>query len=68
VVRAQPLRTTDVDAYAHRVNNGAVVRPYTAVLWLGDLAGPQTVAAIGQSRHLGGGLLVPYDLREGVRA
>jgi hypothetical protein len=26
------------------------------------LSGEQTVIAIGQSRHLGGGLLVPCDL------
>ncbi len=66
VVRAWPLRTTDVGAYAHRVNTDAVVRPYTALLWLGNLAGAQTVAAIGQSRHLGGGLLVPYDVACGT--
>jgi CRISPR-associated protein Csb2 len=64
VLRTRVLRTTDVGAYAHRVNDDAVVRPYNALLWLGDLAGPQTVAAIGQARHLGGGLLVPYDVRE----
>lgn len=66
VVAAKPIRTVDVGRYAHRVNEHAVVRPYTACLWLGDLAGPTTVAAIGQSRHLGGGLLVPYDLPEGT--
>jgi CRISPR-associated protein Csb2 len=66
VVRTRVLRTTDVGAYAHRVNDNAVVRPYTALLWLGDLAGPQTVAAIGQARHLGGGLLVPYDIPQGA--
>lgn len=66
VVSARPLRTTEVGRYAHRVNSHAVVRPYTACLWLGDLATPTTVAAIGQSRHLGGGLLVPYDVPEGT--
>jgi CRISPR-associated protein Csb2 len=39
-----------------------VIQPYRAVLNLGDLTGPRTIAAIGQSRHLGGGLLVPRDL------
>jgi CRISPR-associated protein Csb2 len=29
---------------------------------LGSLAGERPIVAIGQSRHLGGGLLVPYDL------
>ena len=67
VVSARPLRTIEVGRYAHRVNKHAVVRPYTACLWLGDLATPTTVAAIGQSRHLGGGLLVPYDVPEGTQ-
>jgi CRISPR-associated protein Csb2 len=62
VVATQVLRTTDVGAYAHRVNDHAVVRPYHALLWLGDLAGSQTVAAIGQARHLGGGMLIPHDI------
>jgi CRISPR-associated protein Csb2 len=65
VVDARPLRTTAVGRYVHRVNADAVVRPYTARVWLGDLAPPTAVAAIGQSRHLGGGLLVPYDVPEG---
>jgi CRISPR-associated protein Csb2 len=65
VVEARPLRTTAVGRYAHRVNPDAVVRPYRACVWLGDLAPPTAVAAIGQSRHLGGGLLVPYDVPEG---
>jgi CRISPR-associated protein Csb2 len=45
-----------------------VVRPYTSYLSLGDLAGPGTVQAIGQSRHLGGGLLVPFDIADGTPA
>jgi CRISPR-associated protein Csb2 len=65
VVKTKVLRTTDVGAYVHRVNDHAVVRPYHALLWLGDLAGSQTVAAIGQARHLGGGLLMPYDVAPG---
>ena len=48
------------------VNADAVVRPYTACLSLGSLAGPRTIAAIGQSRHLGGGLLIPFDVPEGT--
>jgi CRISPR-associated protein Csb2 len=65
VVWAEPLRTSAVGDYAHRVHPHAVVRPYRAVLSLGDLGGPCLVQAIGQSRHLGGGLLVPVDLPEG---
>lgn len=62
VVRAAPLHTNDVGRFVHSVNDHAVVRPYRAELWLGDLCGQRTVQAIGQSRHLGGGLLVPRDV------
>lgn len=62
VLRAEPLRTTKVHYYVHRVNEHAVIRPYQAELDLGALCGPRTIQAIGQSRHLGGGLLVPSDL------
>jgi CRISPR-associated protein Csb2 len=52
----------DVGRYVHKVHPDTVIQPYRAVLSLGNLAGPRTIAAIGQSRHLGGGLLVPVDL------
>ena len=68
VVHVKAVRASDVSQYVHKVNEHAVVRPYTAYLWLGDLAGPGTVQAIGQSRHLGGGLLVPFDIAEGTSA
>lgn len=66
VVHARAVRTSQVSRYVHKVNAHAVVRPYTAFLSLGSLAGQQTVLAIGQSRHLGGGLLVPFDVPEGT--
>lgn len=66
VLMAEPLRTTGVHDYVHRVNEHAVVRPYRALLSVGSLGGDQVVQAIGQSRHLGGGLLVPVDLPEGA--
>ena len=62
----EPLRTSAVQHYVHRVNEHAVVRPYRATVTVGDLGGDRTVQAIGQSRHLGGGLLVPLDLPEGT--
>jgi CRISPR-associated protein Csb2 len=68
VVHARAVRTSDVDRYVHKVNEHAVVRPYTAYLSLGNLTGPCTIQAIGQSRHLGGGLLVPFDVPEGTHA
>ena len=51
----------DPSPYVHRVNPGTLVRPYCAIVDLGDLAGPQAPVAIGQSRHLGGGFLYPLD-------
>ncbi|GAA1232756.1 hypothetical protein GCM10009676_15030 [Prauserella halophila] len=65
VVAARPLRGARPEDYVHRVNPHAVVRPYRALLSLGGLGGSQTLQAIGQSRHLGGGLLVPDDRPEG---
>ena len=62
VIAVQPLRTSEVDRYAHKVNEHAVVRPYQAVLRLTGVAGDRVVQAIGQSGHLGGGLLVPRDI------
>jgi CRISPR-associated protein Csb2 len=62
VIEVQPLRTSEVDRYVHKVNEHAVVRPYRAVLRLTGVAGDRVVQAIGQSRHLGGGLLVPRDV------
>lgn len=65
VVHAKAVRTTDVGRFVHKVNEHAVVRPYEALLAMGNLAGTGTVQAIGQSRHLGGGLLVPVDVPGG---
>lgn len=62
VLRATPIRESDVRPWVHKVHGDAVVRPYHAHLWLGDLAPVQAVHAVGQTRHLGGGLLVPYDV------
>jgi CRISPR-associated protein Csb2 len=62
VVQVRPERTSQVDRYVHKVNEHAVIRPYSAVLSLGEMGGDRVVQAIGQSRHLGGGLLVPRDV------
>ncbi len=59
-VRALP--DSRPERHAHRVPDGQVVFPYTALLDLGHVVDPRTLMAIGQSRHLGGGLLVPEDL------
>jgi CRISPR-associated protein Csb2 len=64
-VRAEQVRMVtqgDPTRFVHRVNPGAVVRPYQAVLDLGTLGSTQGLVAIGQARHLGGGLLYPIDV------
>ncbi|MEU8263092.1 type I-U CRISPR-associated protein Csb2 [Micromonospora sp. NPDC048999] len=62
VASAVRVMDGDVGRYVHKVHPDTVIQPYRAVLSLGGLTGPRTIAAIGQSRHLGGGLLVPRDL------
>ncbi len=62
VLDARKLVGQGLDRYVHRIADGTVVQPYRAVLALGSLAGDRTIVAIGQSRHLGGGLLVPLDV------
>lgn len=50
-----------VGRYAHKLPDGLVAQPFSAVINLGDLADDRAIIAIGQSRHLGGGLLLPVD-------
>nr|WP_315200026.1 type I-U CRISPR-associated protein Csb2 [Actinomyces oris] len=54
--------TRNPSLYAHRMPKGVTAQPYTALVSAGDLLGDTGLAAVGQSRHLGGGLLVPADL------
>jgi CRISPR-associated protein Csb2 len=64
VREAHRLQSQQQDRFVHRVQPGLTVQPYRAVISLGEMCGERTVVAIGQSRHLGGGLLVPTDVRE----
>ncbi|MGX1739826.1 type I-G CRISPR-associated protein Csb2 [Corynebacterium flavescens] len=59
--KTSPVRARD---FVHRTHNSVPVQPYTAIFQLGSLADSQTAVMIGQSRHLGGGLLVPFDVPE----
>lgn len=63
-IRRPSTLAVDGSRFAHRLPEGVTAQPYTAVIDLGALAGPRTLVAIGQSRHLGGGLLVPLDIPE----
>jgi CRISPR-associated protein Csb2 len=62
VSAARRMMDGDLTRYVHKVPPGVVVQPYRAVLDLGAALGSRPLVAIGQSRHLGGGLLVPLDL------
>jgi len=52
---------SDAARWVHKTPKELLVQPYRATLSLGTLATDRTIVAIGQSRHLGGGLLVPVD-------
>lgn len=52
----------DGSDYVHRLPEGVPAVPFRALIDLGDHLPDGAMAAIGQSRHLGGGLLVPVDM------
>jgi CRISPR-associated protein Csb2 len=60
------LHDSRVGRYAHKTPEGITVQPYTALLDLADLVDSRTLFALGQSRHLGGGLMYPEDIAEPV--
>ncbi len=66
VLEAHKLHSPDGRRYVHHVGPEAAVQPYRAALQLGALAGDRTIVAIGQTRHLGGGLLTPVDVPDAV--
>lgn len=67
VLDVRRLAASSVERFAHKVPSGLVVDPYVATLRLGDLTPTEgNWLAIGQSRHLGGGLLVPVDVDAGT--
>ncbi len=52
------------DRYTHRLPKHLVTQRVATVVDLGDLMSDTALCAIGQSRHLGGGLLVPLDVED----
>ncbi|MGI5951122.1 MAG: type I-G CRISPR-associated protein Csb2 [Brooklawnia sp.] len=63
VLKSRLVAESDLRKFAHTVSAAAgVVQPYEALLDLGELADDRTLLAMGQSRHLGGGLLIPLDM------
>ncbi|QGS35396.1 type I-U CRISPR-associated protein Cas5/Cas6 [Corynebacterium xerosis] len=53
---------THVKSFTHRTQADVPAQTWTGRFYLGNLVGPGTLLAVGQSRHLGGGLLVPEDI------
>ena len=62
VLHAERARGLDVGSYVHKVARGHLVQPYHLWLRAPEVLPDRTIMAVGQSRHLGGGLMVPYDL------
>lgn len=63
VYQARTIHTRPT-VYVHKVPQNVMPQPWQGVLSLGNLANDRTIIALGQSRHLGAGLLVPYDVPE----
>jgi CRISPR-associated protein Csb2 len=51
-----------LDRFVHRSNPDTPITALSAMVNLGSLSDDRAFVAIGQSRHLGGGLLLPVDL------
>lgn len=66
VITTSPIPDADVHRYAHKLPQGLVAQPYRLQLFGGSLIPEQALIAIGQSRHLGGGLLCPVDRPESL--
>ncbi|QNG19864.1 type I-U CRISPR-associated protein Cas5/Cas6 [Rhodococcus triatomae] len=63
-VRVQQVRAVakrDAERYVHKLHRNTPVLTYSATFDVGEAIPPRTLSAVGQSRHLGGGLLVPVD-------
>ncbi|MDO5083100.1 MAG: type I-U CRISPR-associated protein Csb2 [Arachnia propionica] len=59
------LKDTQVSDFVHKTPQGMVIQPYRALLELPESMNHTTILALGQSRHLGGGLLIPTSLASG---
>jgi CRISPR-associated protein Csb2 len=62
VHNARLLNDSRAALYAHKMPDGVPVTPYQAWVEMGDLMPSRALFALGQSRHLGGGLMLPVDL------
>lgn len=62
VFDTKPIVPFKVKDYVHKVPKTLGIHPFDLDLYLGDLHADQAFLALGQSRHLGGGLMVPLDI------
>lgn len=65
---AKRIADSDVSSYAHKLPTGLTAQPFQVMVAPGTLIEESTLLAVGQSRHLGGGLLCPVDVPEVVAA
>ncbi|MEX3504812.1 type I-U CRISPR-associated protein Csb2 [Corynebacterium sp. LK2510] len=61
VIRARTVDTRPRE-FAHTVPQSVTIQAWRGVVDLGHIGADTAIAAIGQSRHMGGGLLVPHDV------
>ena len=62
VCGAKPTYTVNMQAYTHRVDRSNLVRGLNGLISFRGDDLDSAAMAVGQSRHLGGGLLLPVDL------
>lgn len=65
VVSARHVPDSRTEDFVHRMTKGVPVRPLQALVDVGSLLPDRAVFALGQSRHLGGGLMRPIDVVTG---
>lgn len=56
------VRDSNVSRYVHKTPRDLVVQPVVGLIDVGHLVTPTALFAAGQSRHLGGGLMIPEDV------
>lgn len=56
--------TPNIRNYVHKANRGSLLVGARAFVDLDPLGCGECLSAIGQTRHMGGGLLVPFDVPE----
>lgn len=62
--RPRAVPSVKTEEFVHHMPQGVPVRPMTAFVDVAGLVPERALFALGQSRHLGGGLMHPIDLPE----